>query len=123
MTTATKTTSPGAAADASTTPAPATTVPSTVTVSLQTPINRAQQRITAIDVRRPRTADLRGLNLTELLMLRTDSVTTLLPRITTPTLLRHEIDDLDPADFVSIATEVVGFLAPNAAPTSDYQPG
>ena len=94
--------------------ATATVVSNTVSIALQTPVVRGQQSITEIIVRRPRTADLRGISLAELLTLRTEAVTTLLPRISTPTLLRHEIDDLDPADFVSIATEVVSFLVPRS---------
>lgn len=92
----------------------------TVTVTLQTPIERkGSEPLTQLQLMKPRTGDLRGLLLAEVLQMKTDAVATLLPRITQPTLLRHEVDELDPADMVACAVEVAGFLVPKAA--MDYQ--
>lgn len=111
--------------EASTTVAPpapvATATPSTVngrtatTVPLQTPIVRAGQTITELRILKPRTGDLRGLMLAELLQLKADTVATLLPRITVPTLIKSEVDELDPADLVACSVEVAAFLVPKAA--------
>ena len=88
----------------------------TVTLVLQTPIERkGGEAITTVQLMKPRTGDLRGLLLAEVLQMKTDAVATLLPRITQPTLLRHEVDELDPADLVACAVEVAGFLVPKAA--------
>ncbi|MDA8455267.1 phage tail assembly protein [Acidovorax sp. GBBC 3334] len=88
----------------------------TVTLTLQTPIERkGGETVTTLQLLKPRTGDLRGLLLAEVLQMKTDAVAVLLPRITQPTLLRHEVDELDPADLVACAVEVAGFLVPKAA--------
>ena len=38
------------------------------------------------------------------------SLQLLLPRVTTPTLLRHEVEALDPADLTALGTELVSFF-------------
>jgi len=81
-----------------------------ISVPLQTPIQRGTQRIDTVVLRRPKAGQLRGLLLTDLLQMRVDSLAALLPRITTPTLLQHEIDDLDPADLVALSGAAIGFF-------------
>ena len=93
----------------------------TVTLVLQTPIARkGGDPLATLQLMRPRTGDLRGLLLAEVLQMKTDAVAALLPRITLPTLMRHEVDEMDPADLVACAVEVAGFLVPKAA--MEYQP-
>lgn len=87
----------------------------TVTVPLQEPIQRGADALTSVQLMKPRVGDLRGLSLSELLMCKADAVAALLPRITVPTLFKHEVDAMDPADFVMISGEVVDFLTPQAA--------
>lgn len=53
---------------------------------------------------------LRGIKLMDLLQMDVTSVSTLLPRITTPTLTPHDVTKLDPADIVSISTELLSFF-------------
>lgn len=86
-----------------------------VAVQLQTPIVRSGETITTLQLMKPRTGDLRGLLLAEVLQMKTDAVAALLPRISVPTLTKHEVDELDPADLVSCSVEVAGFLVPKAA--------
>ncbi len=93
------------------TPAP-TTARTTVAVTLQTPIERKGEAIKTIHLMKPRTGDLRGLLLSDVVQMRADAVATLLPRISTPTILKHEVDELDPADLVMCAMEVANFLVP-----------
>ena len=38
----------------------------------------------------------------------------LLPRITEPPLLKHEVQAMEPVDLIACATEVVDFLVPQA---------
>lgn len=86
-----------------------------VLVPLQGPIKRAGGDIAQLHLLKPRTGDLRGLSLSELLVCQADAVATLLPRITVPTLLKPDMDELDPADLVAMSAEVVDFLTPLAA--------
>ncbi len=83
-----------------------------VIVKLETPIQRGSSVIDAVTLRKPLAGALRGLNLSELLALRAESVMLLLPRITTPTLTREDVAAMDPVDLVACATEVVDFLLP-----------
>ena len=86
-----------------------------VAVELQEPIVRKGETITRLQLMQPRTGDLRGLALADLLTMKADAVATLLPRITAPTLAKHEVDEMDPADLVACSVEVAGFLVPKAA--------
>ena len=81
------------------------------TVTLCSPIQRGDTSITSVTLRKPKVGDLRGLNLADLLQMKADTIAVLLPRISRPTLVKHEIDAMDPADFVTIAGEVVFFFA------------
>lgn len=91
-------------------PAPATPVG----IALDTPIQRNGQTITHVQVRKPNAGALRGLSLVEVLQMNVTALQTLLPRVTEPPLLKQEVATMDPADLVSLGTEVVGFLVPKA---------
>ncbi len=80
------------------------------TVTLDFPIKRGATEVTEITLRKPMAGELRGVKLTDLLTLEAGAVRLLLPRVTIPTLLPHEVDLLDPADFTELATTVAGFF-------------
>lgn len=82
------------------------------TVSLQTPIVRGNSSIEEIQVRTPKAGELRGLSLSELLVLNVSSLEVVLPRITAPTITENEVRNLHPADLVQLGTQVVNFLVP-----------
>lgn len=88
----------------------AAAVPAPQGVALEVPIQRGSQTITHVQLRRPKAGELRGLSLSQLLQLDASAVMTLLPRITTPTLVKHEVENLDPVDLVNLSQEVVDFL-------------
>ena len=96
------------------TTAPAAPANTAATVTLECPITRGATTITQLHLRKPKAGALRGINLAELLMLRAESVIVLLPRITEPPLLKHEVENMEPVDLIACATEVVNFLAPQA---------
>lgn len=98
-----------------TTEAPAADKPSAITVTLETPIQRGDTSITQISLRRPKTGELRGLMLADLLQMDVVAITKLLTRITDPALTKPEIDAMEPADFTSLTTEVVGFFVTKQA--------
>ena len=92
----------------------------TTTVTLDTPIKRGDNEITQIEVRKPLTLALKGVSLTELLQMKVDAIGQVLPRVTTPTLTKPDIDNLDPADLLQLGTAVIGFLLPKAQ-RADFQ--
>lgn len=79
-------------------------------VVLDFPVVRGTETIKSVTLRKPNAGALRGIKLTELLQLDVVSLHLLLPRVTTPTLLRHEVEALDPADLTALGTEVVSFF-------------
>lgn len=82
--------------------------------SLDAPIARGEQVISVVQLRRPNAGELRGIKLTDLLQMDVGALSTLLPRISSPALTAADVAKLDPADLVSIATEVGGFFLSRA---------
>jgi hypothetical protein len=85
------------------------------TITLDTPIQRGEQTITSIALRKPASGELRGIALTELLQLDVAALQKVLPRISSPTLTEQDVGRLDPADLVQLGTKVAGFLLPKSA--------
>jgi hypothetical protein len=85
-------------------------------VTLEEPIVRGEgdkaQTIETLQLRRPNSGELRGLNLHDVLKLDVDTLHELLPRITVPPITKAEAQRLDPADLVSVSAEVAGFFVP-----------
>lgn len=84
------------------------------TITLDYPIQRGEQVIAAIKLRKPNAGELRGIKLVELLQIDVSAVAALLPRITEPTLTAADVNKLDPADLVAIGTLAAGFFVPKA---------
>lgn len=83
-------------------------------ILLEAPIRRGDQVISSLTLRKPDAGTLRGIKLAELLQMDVGALTTLLPRISTPTLTAADAAKLDPADLVAIATEVGNFFLTKA---------
>ncbi|MGL6554425.1 phage tail assembly protein [Aeromonas veronii] len=81
-------------------------------VTLDTPIQRGETTITEINVRKPQSGELRGLNMNDIVQLDVNALTKLLPRITTPMLTEADIIALDPADLMQLGQEAANFLVP-----------
>jgi len=79
-------------------------------VTLDTPIVRGETTVSQVLVRKPGAGELKGVSLINLLQMDVNALITVLPRVTVPTLLQHEVAALDPADLMQLGTEVVGFL-------------
>lgn len=77
---------------------PATTSDDVREVKLEAGIQRGEQRITTVQVRKPRAGELRGLSLAELLNMNVDAISAVLPRVTQPMLHKHDVAQLEPAD-------------------------
>lgn len=80
------------------------------TVALDTPIVRGEQTVDTINLRKPKSGELRGLSLVDLGQLKVDALTKLLPRISTPPISEAEAANLDPADLLACGAEIGGFL-------------
>ncbi|WP_437887769.1 phage tail assembly protein [Phytobacter sp. V91] len=80
------------------------------TVELDTPILRGKTTITSIVVRKPQSGALRGTRLQALMDMDVNAMMVVLPRVTTPALTQQEINEMDPADLLSLSVEVVYFL-------------
>lgn len=83
-------------------------------VTLDEPLTRGDQKITAIEVRKPNTGALRGLSLVDVLRMDVDALKTVLPRITTPTLTTQDVLNMDPADLLKLGVKVSDFLLSKA---------
>lgn len=92
-------------------------------VALESPIQRGETTIASIELRRPNSGELRGLNLHDILKLDVDSMHKLLPRITVPPITPAEAMSLDPADLVALSAEVSDFFVPaGMKPPADPAP-
>lgn len=80
------------------------------TVTLDTPIVRGETTIDELQLRKPRSGELRGLSLVDLGQLKVDSLTKILPRITMPPLTEAEVGNMEPADLLACGAEIGSFL-------------
>ncbi|OBX79139.1 phage tail assembly protein [Faucicola atlantae] len=86
------------------------TKPDFKTIVLDQPIQRGDNQISEITLRRPLGGDLRGLTLIDVSMAKVDALSTLLPRITTPVIHGNDIKGMDAADLMDIGLEVADFF-------------
>ncbi len=93
---------------------------STDTIVLETPIKRGEQVIESLSLRKPSAGELRGVNLTDLLQLDVTTLQTVIPRISNPILTTADVAGMDPADLVTIGTEVADFLLPKSAKADNF---
>lgn len=98
------------------------------TVTLSDPIKRGETLIDTLTIRRPRTGELRGLDVQDILNTQVVAMLTLIQRVTEPPLTGDEANNLDPADFAEIAGTIRGFFMTKAeksmidAVIEHYQP-
>ncbi|ATO31592.1 phage tail assembly protein [Dickeya dianthicola] len=85
------------------------------TVTLDSPLKRGDTVIDSITIRKPTSGALRGVRLQALMEMDVNAVMVVLPRVTAPALTATEVLELDPADLVALAVEVVTFLLPKSA--------
>lgn len=81
-------------------------------IELDDPIIRGEQTIASLKLRLPRSGELRGLSMVDIVKLEVDTLHQLLPRITMPALTVEEASNLSPADLFSLAGEVANFFLP-----------
>jgi hypothetical protein len=79
-------------------------------ITLEEPIQRGEQTITEVRLRKPKAGELRGTQLVNLLHMDIAALEIVLPRITLPTLTKQDVGNLDPADITQFGVELSGFL-------------
>lgn len=87
------------------------------TVTLDTPLQRGEESIDTVKIRKPKSGELRGLSLVDLGQLKVDALAKLLPRVTTPILSPAEVSNMDPADLLACGAEIGSFLLQKAQRT------
>lgn len=99
----------------STPPTSAMTTQVPHTINLDQPIKRDGQVINSIVLRKPAAGELRGLLLLNVLNMDVDTLATLIPRISSPTIHKPEALAMDPADLLAAGIEIAGFLQQKGA--------
>lgn len=84
-------------------------------ITLDQPIQQGENSIETITFRKPMAGELRGLSLTEVLQMDVTALQTLIPRISSPTLTKHDVASMDPADLVAAGAVIAGFFIQKAA--------
>lgn len=98
------------------------------TVKLSLPISRGETSIDSLNIRRPRSGELRGLSLQDIMTTDIVAMLTLIPRVSEPSLTPDEVNNLDPADLSEIAGAIRGFFMTTGekrvleAMAAQYQP-
>lgn len=85
-----------------------------VTVTLSNPVRRGETVIDAITLRKPNAGELRGLTLQDVMSTDVTAILTLAQRISSPPLVKHEVDSLEPEDFAEIGAVIRGFFMTKA---------
>ena len=80
------------------------------TVTLENPIKRGELEIREVTVRKPTAGELRGLSLQAIGQSDVNSLITLIPRISEPVLVTHEVEALEPEDLSEFGSAVFDFF-------------
>lgn len=83
-------------------------------VTLDTPLKIGDALVDSISLRRPTAGEMRGLKLLDICQMEVGAICTLVSRIGTPALTSADLSALDPADLLTLSTEVTDFLEPKA---------
>lgn len=84
-----------------------------MTYELEYPITlgAGAQVIKQITIRKPYAGEMRGLSLQDIVSSEVDTISTLLPRITSPIIHKQMVDELDPVDLNVISRGIVSFFS------------
>lgn len=86
------------------------TEPTRVTIDLEHPIIRGDQKIEAVTLRKPASGEMRGLTLQALGQSDVTSLITLIPRISEPPLTTPEVEAMQVEDFAACGNAVFDFF-------------
>lgn len=80
------------------------------TITLSEPIVRGETSITEIAIRKPKSGELRGLSIQDLMTARVSAVLDVLPRISMPPITQHEAENLEAQDLAACAGAIMDFF-------------
>ncbi|OFJ45993.1 phage tail protein [Pseudomonas koreensis] len=86
-------------------------------VTLDTPISRGKTTINTLNLRKPQSGELRGVQLIELLNMDVATLIKILPRITSPGITAPEAAGMDPADLLACGSKISAFLLQKSVKT------
>lgn len=84
--------------------------PNSTLITLDVPIKRGETEIKELTLRKPCSGELRGLSLLDLMQMDVNAVHKILPRITVPPLVAHEVNQMDIADVTQCSVGIASFL-------------
>jgi len=79
-------------------------------ITLAEPIVRGAEKITVLQLRKPKGGELRGLSIQELMNARASAILDILPRITMPPITQAEADQLEAEDLAACSGAVIDFF-------------
>lgn len=82
------------------------------TITLEVPLKRGDNEITAITLHKPNAGHLRGVSLKDCFEMNTDAVVALVPRISDPQVTPQEMNKFDPSDLLQMASVIANFVLP-----------
>lgn len=84
------------------------------TIDLDEPIMMGETKITQLVIRKPNVRALQGVKIADLLQGDVSAICTVLPKVSSPTLTKHQIEQLEPADLAQIGGVMMTFLQPKS---------
>lgn len=88
---------------------------STHEITLDTPLDRGDTKISTITLHKPNSGALRGISVRSVLDMDIDTIVTVIPRISEPKLTDAEARKLDLPDLMQAGVALAGFFMPKAA--------
>lgn len=84
------------------------------TIDLDEPIMMGETKITQLVIRKPNVRALQGVKIADLLQGDVSAICTVLPKVSSPTLTKQQIEQLEPADLAQIGGVMMTFLQPKS---------
>lgn len=90
-------------------------------LTLAQPVVRGSEKITYVEIgdELRQSGSLRGLSLSDVLNMKTDTLVVLFSRVLSPRLNEKEIRGLATGDFIALSQKIVPFLMPTGSGTQD----
>lgn len=86
----------------------------TQNIELDSPIMMGDTSIDVLEIRKPNVQALQGVKIADLLQGDVTAICTVLPKVSSPTLTKSQVQQLDPADIAQIGGALMIFLQPKS---------
>lgn len=83
-------------------------------IELDSPITMGDTTIDVLEIRKPNVQALQGVKIADLLQGDVSAICAVLPKISTPTITKSQVLQLDPADIAQIGGSLMLFLQPKS---------